>query len=720
MSSTVHDIEAMELERKRVNHKTRTRAINRLRRLNTTMGQYSRHIVAKFVDDEAVSVERFRLLVVLAGFPVNALFAQEDGKAVPCKTKAEIAERMKRVDGVGEMGGVVGSGGKGVGGSESSSESGYEADNDKDDTGKSKSKNKRQAKKKTSSSKTPHPVPHTTKNNYLAKQIEEMFGWFEGPKEELEEIHKITTKPLIQKTQRLWGFLPDVPEKKNIPISITDEQYEVFKYGAKGTFYFLLLIIVNRLLFRLPSKTLSFLLFGPSSKRPPALAYDDIRALPLRPGWEMRETTKGKIYFFHKPSKRVDRRIPVLSDEVPHNWVEWIVPKTNESEYENLQTGITLEGDDAYDAVQDDITNGELKRGWTESVDTKDRHHWHPPAQSPYKAESYSDRPLDKPRLEKKYGVMAWEHWASKRRGYASGEVRYQFLRDADTDLYFDTLPDVEREHGRRARGEGTPAYTPAAPAPAATATAKSTPPLPKSKSAENMADVQHEMDQLFTFTNVFALRVALAAGAGALALPFALRKYAKFIDNRAFAKVLEAPEGKPVAVARDLRVPTQTAYQNTLTHIDDELHLKFLECGDDVGMLRDRLLRMRKAREAFHQRRLLPYHLIRTNGEVRESPNEIARAIAHHWQWGNLLGIVTTRTRTAFRRTFGKRPAAATQKKRIAASASSASRRSGSQRRSSSTSASRRPSAAARAASARRRSTIGGGRRLSRRVVRR
>ena len=60
-------------------------------------------------------------------------------------------------------------------------------------------------------------------------------------------------------------------------------------------------------------------------------------------------------------------------------------------------------------------------------------------------------------RLEKKYGVMAWEHWASKRRGYASGEVRYQFLRDADTDLYFDTLPDVEREHGRRARGEGTP-----------------------------------------------------------------------------------------------------------------------------------------------------------------------------------------------------------------------------------------------------------------------
>jgi hypothetical protein len=430
----------------------------------------------------------------------------------------------------------------------------------------------------------------------------------------------------------------------------------------------------------------------------------------------MRETTKGKIYFFHKPSKRVDARIPVLSDEVPHNWVEWIVPKTNESEYENLQTNVTLEGDDAYDAVQDDITNGELKRGWTESVDRKDRHHWHPPAQSPYKAVSYRDRPLDKPRLEKKYGVMAWEHWASKRRGYASGEVRYQFLRDADTDLYFDTLPDVEREHGRRARGEGTPSSamhaTPAA-------TAKPAAPLPKSKSAENMADVQHEMDQLFTFTNVFALRVGLAAGAGALALPFALRKYAKFIDNRAFAKVLEAPEGTPVAVAKDLRVPTQTAYQDTLAHMDYDLHLKFLECGDDVGMLRDRLLRMRKAREAFHQRRLLPYHLIRTNGEVRESPNEIARAIAHHWQWGNLLGIVTTRTRTAFRRTFGKRPAATQTKKRIAASSSS--RRSGSQRRSASASASRRPSAAAaRAASARRRSTFGGGRRLSRRVVRR
>lgn len=698
MSTTAPDIEAMEQARKRVKHDARMRAINRLRRLNTTMSQYSRHIVAKFVDDEAVSVERFRLLVVLAGFPVNALFAQEDGKAVPCTTKAEIAERMKRVDGVGEMGGVVGSGGKRVGGADRVG-GGGDGDGGGADGGGGGS----------GSGSDDGEVDGTTIGR-LAKKINE---YTQAPKKELTALNKL----LQPAKTTLEGLLKDItlPDKKpeGIPKFIKQEDYTALRYGAKGTFYFLLLIIVNRLLFRLPSKTLSFLLFGPSSKRPPALSYDDIRALPLRPGWEMRETTKGKIYFFHKPSKRVDARIPVLSDEVPHNWVEWIVPKTNESEYENLQTGITLEGDDAYDAVQDDITNGELKRGWTESIDRKGRHHWHPPAQSPYKAVSYRDRPLDKPRLEKKYGVMAWEHWASKRRGYASGEVRYQFLRDADTDLYFDTLPDVEREHGRRARGEGTPAYTPDSPAPEPAP--KPAAPLPKSKSAENMADVQHEMDQLFTFTNVFALRVGLAAGAGALALPFAMRKYAKFIDNRAFAKVLEAPEGTPVAVAKDLRVPTQTAYQNTLAHIDYDLHLKFLECGDDVGMLRDRLLRMRKAREAFHQRRLLPYHLIRTNGEVRESPNEIACAIAHHWQWGNLLGIVTTRTRTAFRRTFGKRPEATQTTKRIAASASS--RRSGSQRRS----ASRRPSAAAaRAASARRRSTIGGGRRLSRRVVRR
>ena len=711
MSTTAPDIEAMEQARKRVKHDARMRAINRLRRLNTTMSQYSRHIVAKFVDDEAVSVERFRLLVVLAGFPVNALFAQEDGKAVPCTTKAEIAERMKRVDGVGEMGGVVGSGGKRVGGADGQGDGG-QGGGDASDSGSDASDSGSDASGSGSAGGVASDgVDDGTIIGWLATEFN---THTKKPKQELNVLLNLL-QPVKKKLEKVWTKIT-LPDKRPEGISkfIKQEDYTALRYGAKGTFYFLLLIIVNRLLFRLPSKTLSFLLFGPSSKRPPALSYDDIRALPLRPGWEMRETTKGKIYFFHKPSKRVDARIPVLSDEVPHNWVEWIVPKTNESEYENLQTNITLEGDDAYDAVQDDITNGELKRGWTESVDRKDRHHWHPPAQSPYKAESYRDRPLDKPRLEKKYGVMAWEHWASKRRGYASGEVRYQFLRDADTDLYFDTLPDVEREHGRRARGEGTPSsamhatQTPTA-KPAATA------PLPKSKSAENMADVQHEMDQLFTFTNVFALRVGLAAGAGALALPFALRKYAKFIDNRAFAKVLEAPEGTPVAVAKDLRVPTQTAYQDTLAHIDDDLHLKFLECGDDVGRLRDRLLRMRKAREAFHQRRLLPYHLIRTNGEVRESPNEIARAIAHHWQWGNLLGIVTTRTRTAFRRTFGKRPAATQTKKRIAASSSS--RRSGSQRRS----ASRRPSAAAaRAASARRRSTIGGGRRLSRRVVRR
>ena len=204
----------------------------------------------------------------------------------------------------------------------------------------------------------------------------------------------------------------------------------------------------------------------------------------------------------------------------------------------------------------------------------------------------------------------------------------------------------------------------------------------------------------------MFALRVTLVAGAGALAIPYGLRKYAKYIDNRNFAKVLSTPADKPVTVARDIRVPTQTAYQNSLVHVDYELHLKFLECGDDLAMLRHRLLQMRKVREAFYQRRLLPYHLIRTDGHVRESPNEIALAIAHHWQWGNLLGIVTTRTRDVFQRTFGKRPAA-TQKKRIASSSTS-------RRSSSPQTASGVPSAGSRAASTRRR-TIAGGRRLSR-----
>ena len=87
MSTTATDLETMEQARqRRVKQDVRMRAINRLRRLNTMMSQYSRHIVAKFVDDETVSIERFRLLVVLAGFPVNALFAQDDNQAVPCTT----------------------------------------------------------------------------------------------------------------------------------------------------------------------------------------------------------------------------------------------------------------------------------------------------------------------------------------------------------------------------------------------------------------------------------------------------------------------------------------------------------------------------------------------------------------------------------------------------------------------------------------------------------
>ena len=650
MTHSQPDMDALELARiRKIKQDVRMRAINRLRRLNMAMSQYSRKIVAQFVDDETIGVERFRLLVILAGFPVNALFSHEDGKAYPCMTKEDIVERMNRVDGMGEI------------------------------------EEPQEAKK--------HAGGGATSESAL--------GW-------LDEAFKVTktgfktlfTDPYKNLRSELNEKHPEwkVKETEGITVNVLKMLTGIF-----------LALLVNRILLGGPSKLLYYILFGPSSKkRSDALSYDDLRALPLRPGWEMRETTRGQVYFFQKATKRVDRRVPVLSDEVPHNWVEWILPKTNESEYENTQTGLVLRGSDAYVAIQNDMEHGELKRGWTESITAKHEHRWLPPAQSPYKAHSYAGRPLEKPHLEKKYGVVTWEFWDSKRHNFEPGNVQYQFIQDADTDLFFYSLQDVEREHRRRARGEATPArrtYLPQA---------KPASRLPTSSHDHNLAEVQHEIDRMFSFRNMFAFRVGLtmlAVGtSAAVVLPFALRKRAKYIDNRMFAKVLSASDA-PVAVAPDIPVPTQTAYQHTLANIDYELHLKFLECGDDLPVLRDRLLRMRKPREAFHQRSLLPYHLIRTDGHIRESANEMALAIAHHWQWGNVLGVITTRTRSAFRRAFAKRPAKTQSKRITSSSSSSASSPSSSARRTySRTASSRVPS---------RRRTIGG-RRHSRFTVRR
>ena len=427
MSRTVPDIDALEEVRKRrVTQDARMRAINRLRRLKSVMTQYSRQIVAKFVDDAAVNIERFRLLVILAGFPVNALFTQKDGETVPCMTKAEIVERMKRVDEVVDI---------------------------NEEKGQEVGKEKRQGG-----------------DNLIDKALKVLWFPFVNNNDE----------PIINNLYQALGYKVDTSK-------------ELTSLTLKFVAFIVFVVVAKRIGL---GHVVHYIFIGPPAKRPPALSHDDIRALPLRPGWEMRENTKG-LYFFHKPSKRYEKRIPVLSDEVPHNWVEWIVPKTNKSEYENVQTGVKLDDEDAYKLVQQDMKNGELKREWTESIDDNDQHHWHPPSHSPYKAESYEDRPLDKPRLEKKYGVMAWEYWAVEHEEYTPGEVRYQFLCDADTDLYFDTIYEVKREYIRRASSKGTPVTrtTPTHAPPRSELFSSLPSSLPTSKSAENMADIQHEID---------------------------------------------------------------------------------------------------------------------------------------------------------------------------------------------------------------------------------
>lgn len=130
--------------------------------------------------------------------------------------------------------------------------------------------------------------------------------------------------------------------------------------------------------------------------------------------------------------------------------------------------------------------------------------------------------------------------------------------------------------------------------------------------------------------------------------LPSAFSK----LGNNQFLRIYMDPSRHRTLSTRDIRHDTNSVpYEGCLYHIDSELHELFSECTK-VERLRYHLLTRYDKRSRLKERRILPLHIFRNNGEVRESPNEIARAMKHHWEFNNIVGILRSKVGAIVRNT--------------------------------------------------------------------
>ena len=81
-------------------------------------------------------------------------------------------------------------------------------------------------------------------------------------------------------------------------------------------------------------------------------------------------------------------------------------------------------------------------------------------------------------------------------------------------------------------------------------------------------------------------------------------------------------------------------------------MHQIFEEFQYDIHKLYYKLIIKAERHSSIRHRKILPIHLIRNNGEIRSSVNEIARAIETHWTTTNVVGVASGRFESAFFRT--------------------------------------------------------------------
>lgn len=131
-----------------------------------------------------------------------------------------------------------------------------------------------------------------------------------------------------------------------------------------------------------------------------------------------------------------------------------------------------------------------------------------------------------------------------------------------------------------------------------------------------------------------------------------------KILGNTTFARIYEQPKKYKTLQSSDVYKDDQSvAYGGCLETVDSQLHSLFLT-ESDVNKIRYTLLNKHADTSssstassiAHHlRRRILPLHIFRNTGEVRTSVNEIARAIKHHWELTNVVGIGWTQLQALY-----------------------------------------------------------------------
>ena len=121
-------------------------------------------------------------------------------------------------------------------------------------------------------------------------------------------------------------------------------------------------------------------------------------------------------------------------------------------------------------------------------------------------------------------------------------------------------------------------------------------------------------------------------------------------LGNTTFAKIFEHPEKHKTIIPRDIHTDKKNIpYDGCLERFDTELHTIFEEHGHDINRLYYKLLYRYARQNSLARRNVLPLHLLRNNGEIRPSVNEIARAIKHHYETSNIIGITMSKIATLF-----------------------------------------------------------------------
>ena len=115
-------------------------------------------------------------------------------------------------------------------------------------------------------------------------------------------------------------------------------------------------------------------------------------------------------------------------------------------------------------------------------------------------------------------------------------------------------------------------------------------------------------------------------------------------MGNSEFSRLYSNPTHCKALTTRDVSHDSKPVpYKGQLETVDTQMHQLFTT-HKNVDKLRYALLKLYQQRSNTSGRRVLPLHVLRTDGDVRTSAGEMARAVKHHWEKRNLVGVTRSR----------------------------------------------------------------------------